>query len=393
MWNDVLQFVVFTVSILGAAWLAIANVPGGWSGTWTAYEAAGKYQVWDPRLDMSLRMGTWALMLGQFVENLSAYATDQSLVQRYLTATSVKVCRQAFIANIVGVFLVLPGLMLLGVGLSGYYRAMPDRLATAPIEYFARKPADLRKAKELAKDMGAARQMAGDEWTRRAMTDPSMLRQDLTQRYQQNPQLAEKDLSEVNRQDEVMPLFVRKEMPRGLIGLVIAALLAATMSSIAGGIHSIATSIVVDIKGRVFGSHSDPDSPDGLRFIRVLTLVLGLLATGLACVVNRLGPVFDMNKKLNGLFSGPLLAVFTLAFFFPRAKALPVLIAAVAGAGFTAWLTSLSEVHGLPSLMTTTGTISPMWFCVIGFVSTWVIGILGSLMVSAPKGPAKTVHS
>ncbi len=385
MWNDVLQFGIFAVSIVGAAWIAIVNVPGGWSGTWDAYEAAGKFQVVDARLDLSIRMGTWALMIGQFVENLSAYATDQSLVQRYLTATSVKTCRRAFIANIAGVFIVIPGLMLLGVALSGFYRAHPDRLAPGPIEYFLRKPADLRKAPALAEAMAARHQISAGQWIERATAEPAVLERDLTARYQENPRLAEQDLCQVNRQDEPMPLFVRREMPRGMIGLVIAALLAATMSSIAGGIHSIATSIVVDIKGRLLGRRMDPDSADEVRFIRGLTLVLGVLATGLACVVNRLGPVFDMNKKLNGLFSGPLLAVFTLAFFFPRARTLPVLIAAGLGVGLTAWLTTLSEVHSLPVWMTSTGTISPMWFCVIGFLSTWVMGLAGSLAVGSSR--------
>ena len=51
MWNDVLQFVVFTVAIGCAVWIAISRTPGGWSGTWSVYEADGKFQLFDPRLD------------------------------------------------------------------------------------------------------------------------------------------------------------------------------------------------------------------------------------------------------------------------------------------------------------------------------------------------------
>ncbi len=383
MWNDVVQFVVFTVAILGALGIALAHVPGGWSGTWSAYESAGKMQLVDPRWDLSLRMGMWVLIIGQFIEMLSAYSTDQSLVQRYLTATSVSVCRRAFVANIVGTFLVLPGLMILGVALSSFYQAHPDRLAAAPTEYFLRKPADLRNAPELVRAMADRKQMSPAEWLQQATNDPALLRRDLTARYAENPQLAAQDLYQVNRQDEVLPLFVRREMPRGLIGLVLAALLAATMSSLAGGIHSIATSIVVDFKNRFLARRSDADSPHEVRFIRLLTLVLGLAATALACFVSRLGPVFDMNKKLNGSFSGPLLAVFLLAFFCQRARAIPVLLAAVIGTGLTVWLTTLSELQRLPAWLTSTGTIAPMWFCVFGFLSTWLIGYLASLAAPA----------
>lgn len=379
MWNDVIQFAVFTVAIGGAAAIAIADVPGGWSGTWAGYESAGKLQFVDARLDLSLRMGTWALVIGQFIEMLSAYATDQSLVQRYLTARSIQICRRAFIANIVGVFVVLPGLMILGVALSSFYQVHPERLAAAPTEYLLRKPADLAKLPDLARAAAEHRQVSPAEWARAAEADPAMLQKDLAARYTRDPEAAMQDLYQLNRQDEAMPLFVRREMPRGLIGLVIAALLAATMSSLAGGIHSIATSMVVDFRNRFLGRDAAAGSPDEVRFMRVLTLLLGVAATALACVVGRLGPVFDMNKKLNGSFSGPLLAIFVLAFFCRRARALPVLLAACIGTGFTVWLTSLSELKRLPGWMTTTGTVSPMWFCVIGFVCTWTIGYMMSV--------------
>jgi Na+/proline symporter len=387
MWNDVIQFGVFAVAIGGATYIAITNVPGGWSGTWAAYESAGKLQLVDPRLDLSLRMGTWALVVGQFVEMLSAYAADQSLVQRYLTAKSVSICRRAFVANIAGVLLVIPGLMILGAALSSFYQVHPHRLAAAPVEYFLRKPADLHRTPELAGAMAARNQVSRAEWIRRATNDPALLKSDLTARYSEDPQLAAQDLYQVNRQDEAMPLFVRREMPPGLIGLVVAALLAATMSSLAGGIHSISTSIVIDFKNR-FGRAADADGVDQVRFIRRLTLVLGLAATALACVVGRLGPVFDMNKKLNGAFSGPLLAVFILAFFCRRARTVPVLMAAAVGTGLTIWLTSLSELARLPAWLTSTGTISPMWFCVFGFLCTWAIGYLGSLASSVASGNA-----
>ena len=87
-----------------------------------------------------------------------------------------------------------------------------------------------------------------------------------------------------------------------------------------------------------------------------------------------------MVKKLNGLFSGPLLGVFVLAFFSRRARTMPVLIGAALGTGLAGWLTSSSQVGRLPAWLTATGTISPMWFCVIGFIITWIVGYFGSLL-------------
>ncbi len=384
MWNDVAQFAIFATAIVGGVVVAVTAVPGGWSGTWQAYEAAGKLQVVDMRLDFSLRMGTWAVVIGAFVENLAAYATDQSIVQRYLSASSERGCRQAFLANIAGVLVVIPGLLMLGVALSSFYDAHPERLAAAPVEYFARKPTDLRKAPTLVSALADRDGVAPSAWLEQALADPSRVTRALKARYAERPELARADLYEVDRQDEVLPLFVRREMPRGLVGLMIAALLAATMSSIAGGIHSIATSLTTDVRKRFLAVRAEASEASEVRFIRAVTLVLGVGATALACVVDRLGPVFDMNKKLNGSFAGPLLAMFVLAFFSRRARATPVLVAALGGAAFAFFLTSLSEVKQLPPWLTRTGTVSPLWFCILGFVVSWTCGFVASLLLPSP---------
>jgi sodium-dependent multivitamin transporter 6 len=365
MWTDVAQFAIFTVAIVGATAVAVAGVPGGWSGMWQSYEAAGKLHFTDFRLDWSLRMGTWALLIGQFVETLSAYATDQAMVQRYLSAASLRTCRQAFLVNIAGVLLVVPGLLLLGVALAGFYRANPERLIPGPAEYFARRPADMDKVPDLVGALAQRGQASVEQWRSTVARDPRQLSEQLAAHYREQPERAGQDLCQVNRHDEVMPVFVRHEMPRGLIGLVVAALLAATMSSISGGVQSISTSVITDVRNRLFRPGGGSDPAADLRFVRTLTFVLGLAITGLACVVDRLGPIFDMTKKLNGAFSGPLLAVFVLGLFFRRGRALPVLAGAIAGTAFATWLTYATR-------------IAPPWFCVSGFVTAWAVGYLGS---------------
>ena len=372
MWTDVAQFVVFGGAIVGAAVVAIGEVPGGWAGAIGEYEEAGKLKFTDFRLDLSLRMGTWALLLGQFTEMLSAYTSDQLLVQRYLAAKSVKECRRAFIANLGGATLILPGLLLVGVALCAFYQAHPGRLSDAPAEYFARKPEALQNLPDVVETLARQNDVSVDEWTNRVADDSGQLKEQLQRFYEQHPQRAEADLFQVNRQDEVMPFFVRRELPAGLIGLVLAALFAATMSSIDSGIHSIATTVVIDIRNRLFRTGVDPDARGEMRFVRGLTLVLGVVATVISCLVDRLGPVFDMTKKLNGAFSGSLLAVFVLAVFSSRAKATPVLVAAIVGTTLTLWLTY-------------TTSIFPLWFCVFGFVTTWVVASAGSALSRDPR--------
>ena len=107
------------------------------------------------------------------------------------------------------------------------------------------------------------------------------------------------------------------------------------MSSIDSGIHSVTTAFIVDFRDRLFPRFKPQTDHEDVRLIRLSVIIIGSVAVGLACVVEPLGDVFDIGKKLTAAFGGPLLAIFILAFFSRRATACGVFVAAILATGMT----------------------------------------------------------
>ncbi|MFB3904611.1 MAG: hypothetical protein ACE15E_14270 [Acidobacteriota bacterium] len=110
--------------------------------------------------------------------------------------------------------------------------------------------------------------------------------------------------------DQVFPYFIATRLPSGVVGLLLASLMAATMSSMAGGINALAASFTFDFRSFAPGREA---AGRQLRFGRLISLMLGVAATGMAGVVGALGSIFEIIQTLLGVFLGPLFACVLLA--------------------------------------------------------------------------------
>ena len=160
---------------------------------------------------------------------------------------------------------------------------------------------------------------------------------------------------EAELQDEALPQFVRVHFPPGMVGLFLAALMAAVMSSIDSGIHSVTTAIVLDFRDRLLPDWRPSNAAHEVTLIRVLVVVIGSISITLACFVGPLGDVFAIAKKTTAAFGGPLLAVFILALFFRGATTRGVFLGALLGAAITMFL-----MYWCPDWFS-------VWFWPIGF--------------------------
>lgn len=141
--------------------------------------------------------------------------------------------------------------------------------------------------------------------------------------------------------DQLFPYFLGKVFPAGLTGLVIAAILAASLSSIDSAINSMSTVVSVDFYGRlVRGRRADSretaemnpeDQRQQLRISRVVTVFVGIAGVCLACNVAKLGTLLEIGNKLVNGFTGPILGIFLLGMFSRRANQRGVLVGGVAG--------------------------------------------------------------
>jgi len=305
MWTDVIQFFVFAITILATLGLILLQSESTPAELWETYFAGRENLVVDFSPSMTLPYGSWVILIGIFIEGLSAFGVDQVAVQRYLSGRSERTSQLGAAINLAAMWIVIPGLLLIGVGLYGY---------------FTQSPGELGKGS-------------------------------LTEILTRNPTVA----------DEATPRFVSLHFPAGLAGLFLAALMAAIMSSIDSGIHSITTALVVDFRDRLFPAWRPTKASHEVRWIRVLVVTIGLIAITLACFVGPLGNVFDIGKKLTSAFGGPLLAIFVLALFSPRATWLGVLLSVC-----------LSTVMTL-GLMYTQDWFS-VWYWPIGFGLAMLLG-------------------
>lgn len=130
MWTDVLQFFVFFGTIIFAAGLLITQTDGGAAKIVNTYFEGRDNLLFDFTLDPTFRFGTIAILVGSFLEALSAFGADQVAVQRYLAAKDVRTSQTGFLINLCGMLIVIPGLLAIGMGLFTYFEHHPEDLAS-----------------------------------------------------------------------------------------------------------------------------------------------------------------------------------------------------------------------------------------------------------------------
>jgi SSS family solute:Na+ symporter len=173
--------------------------------------------------------------------------------------------------------------------------------------------------------------------------------------------------------DSILPFFVAEELPPGLAGLLIAAILAAAMSSLDSALSSLATTCEVDFLGRL----RPASDADRLRRARWLTLAAGVLATAAALLLAGRGTLLALAVRVMGWFAGPVLAVFLLALARRRFAPGLVLGSALGGAA----VVLMASVPGLWPEHLKPG----IWSAALGTVVTLAIALAGGAL--GRRGP------
>ena len=170
----------------------------------------------------------------------------------------------------------------------------------------------------------------------------------------------------------VFPRFVIDHMPIGLVGLIIAAIFAAAMSSIAAELNSLATATVIDVYKRLLR----PVATDThyLNVSKVATALWGVFACVMAVFAARLGSLIEVVNRYGSYFYGSLLGVFILALVVKRANGHGAFVGLIAGMAGVAYVATAFD-------------IAYLWLNVVGAVVVTLVGLLVS-MVTGPARPA-----
>jgi sodium-coupled monocarboxylate transporter 8/12 len=183
--------------------------------------------------------------------------------------------------------------------------------------------------------------------------------------YAQHPEEAQ----QIVKGDAVLAYFAVTKLPAGLAGLVIAALLAAAMSTLSGGVNSLTAVSIVDFYRRLW----KPDASEAhyTRLSRAITIAWGALATTGALFAEHLGELFIAYAKVNSFLGGVVLAVFLLGMLTRRARATPTLAGAAIGLTAVVWISTATNVSWL-------------WYAVVGCLTTFLSGLFLSYLTPQP---------
>jgi solute:Na+ symporter, SSS family len=175
--------------------------------------------------------------------------------------------------------------------------------------------------------------------------------------------------------DKALPLFIEWRLPAGLAGLLLAAVFAASMSSMDSAIHSMSTAFIVDFKRRFEGGKGTPRRE--LKIARLTTVAIGILAIDAALVAAQGDQsILETLVTWLGYFAGPLLGLFLLGLLSTRATQAGALI----GVGIAAAMTLVAVSLGTKA----TFGLHPLWLAPFSMCVTWLAGLLASLMTRAP---------
>ena len=376
-WTDVKQMVIIMVGLAACVGVIVSSLPAGVSladGLHIA-GAAGKLQTVDFRFDLHERYTLWSGLIAALFLFLAYFGCDQSQVQRYLTARSVDEGRTSLIMS---AFLKIPLqflILLIGVLIFVFYHFTPPPLVFNSVDVRLAAGAEPARYQALSETYET---LLDERHT--AALDYAGLRDDRNrQRLVQanaavlaSRQDALQFVRDVNRDDEfndvnyVFPEFVLSNMPIGLVGLIIAAIMAAAMSSVAAELNSLATASTMDFYKR----HVRPDGSERqlVRFGRAATLAWGLFACVVATYATNLGSLIEVVNTFGSFFYGSLLGVFVLAFAVPRARSVGAFFGLLAGIS-SVWIASEFT------------DIAFLWFNVVGCLVTIAAGLMISRAV------------
>src|ERR1019366_5537782 len=338
-WADVKQMAVIVAALVAVVIVLLVRLPVSPDGALRLAGATGRLGVFHFSVNLHDTYTFWSGIIGGTFLMLSYFGTDQSQVQRYLSAKSVDEARSAHLISAYWKIPLQALVLLVGLLVFVYYlflapplffnpeherlvrRADPAAYGLLDARYHAlfdarqgggREPpapprgADSAQRTALRERDGAVTQVHGEALA-------------LAERISGTPQKA------VNY---IIPHFVLTELPIGLTGLFIAAVIAAAMSAVAGELSALSTATVIDHYRRWVNPGADDNRL--LVVSRAATGVWGLFAFAVATFAATLGSLIEVVNRFGSIFYGSILGVFVLA-MLPRIRANAAFFGLIAG--------------------------------------------------------------
>ncbi|CAM4327454.1 sodium:solute symporter [Zobellia nedashkovskayae] len=306
--------------------------------------ASNKLNIIDFSFDTKSRYTFWSGITGGLFLALAYFGTDQSQVQRYLSGKSLRESQLGLVFNGLLKIPMQFFILLVGVMVFVFYQYNPSPLNFNPAateavmsSEYAKDYAILQEGQE---KLEAEKKMAQNKFSAAlelkeysAVEEAkqeiiSLNVKDSTNRAAAKSLIKEADSTvETNDKDYVFIHFILHNLPRGLIGLLLAVILSAAMSSTASELNALGTITALDlykrnIKGKLTDEHY-------VRATKAFTLLWGIIAISIASIANLFDNLIQLVNIIGSIFYGNVLGIFLLAFFFKFVKGNAVFFAAL----------------------------------------------------------------
>ena len=344
---DAKQMMLMFAGIFVAIALVLSRFPPQFSLTDAVHLAGvtGKWNNIDLSLDLNNPYTLLSGMVGGFFLALSYFGCDQSQVQRYLTGRSLTESRMSLIFN---AFLKVPmQFLILAIGVlifvfyhfekpplnfdESYRNTLQRRAGDEYAQVEQNYDTAFRERRQATIELERTR-AAGDE-NQHAAAERRYLAAHAAflEAREANRALLAKVLGSEpsNEVNYVFPSFLIHYAPAGILGIMLAVIFAAAMSTFSSEINSLASATIIDFYKRYYR----PEASDShyLWVSRGATVFWGVFATGVACFAGRLGSLIEAVNKVGSYFYGPILGVFLLAFMVRRCGGMGAFWGLIAG--------------------------------------------------------------
>jgi SSS family transporter len=382
-WTQTHQLLIALAGMAVAMIIAIKSLPAG-IGFGDAVRVAGhmgRVNVIDFKFDVKTPYNFWSGLFGGLMVALAYFGTDQSQVQRYLTGETVTQSRLGLMFN--GLVKVPMQFFILFVGAMVFvfyqFTAPPltfnpvqvQKVRSSPYASQYQNLEDAHAATFIEKRTAAAELVAAMKLHDTAAVDAKtetlrgLQKKDEDNRAAALALIKRNDaLADAADTDYVFLTFVMQNLPKGVVGLLLAAIFCAEMSATASGLNSLTSSTCVDIWKR----HVRPNLADHDYVIasKWMTVFWGTFCIAFALYANQLGSLIVAVNRVGSLFYGTMLAIFLLAFYTKHVGGFAVCCGAILAeiAVFACWLFT---------------DMAWLWWNLVGLA----VGVISALLIQA----------
>ena len=327
-----------------------------------------KMKILDFSFEPNNRYTFWSGITGGLFLALSYFGTDQSQVQRYISGKSVREIRLGLIFN--GIFKIPMQFFILLIGVLVFiffeFNHSPLNFNPQAVDYLEKNhKLDFESLKEDYKTLNLEKDEIQRLFLNEKLNDPlilnSLQQKEMKIRDDVKNLIDENSKIEKNDKDYVFLHFILNYLPRGLIGLLIAVIICAAMSSTASELNALAATTTVDLYKR--NLNVKKSEKHFLKMSKFFTITWGLIAISFASIGNLFENLIQLVNIIGSIFYGTILGIFLVAFFIKKITANSVF-----------WAACISQI--IIFFIYFKIDISYLWLNFIGAVVTILLSII-----------------